>query len=122
MTPLELMEVILLAGCVIVALWLVLVWMRRRVISAHGPVAPSALRPPGSSRWRLGLLRLGAEHLDWFSVGGVTTSPSRSWGREGLEISTPSGETVSIPGLPSAVSLTLFSLSLIHISEPTRPL
>lgn len=107
MTTLQVVELLLLAGCLIIALWLVLLWLRRRTLAAHGPVSPCAVRLPGSSRWRLGLLRLGAHHLDWFSVGGLRARPTMSWAREGLEISTPSPERVSIPGLDSAVSVEL---------------
>lgn len=107
MSALQVVEIVLLAGCLLVALWLVLLWLRRRALAAHGPVSPCAVRLPGSPRWRLGLLRLSSEQLDWFSVSGVTTSPTMSWAREGLGISTPSSETVSIPGLATAVSLTL---------------
>lgn len=107
MSALHVVEIVLLAGCLLVALWLVLLWLRRRALAAHGPVSPCAVRLPGSHRWRLGLLRLSSEQLDWFSVSGVTTSPTMSWAREGLDISTPSAEAVSIPGLVTAVSLTL---------------
>ena len=108
MTTLGVVEVILLAGCVVIALWLVLLWLRRRSLAAHGPVCPCALRLPGSPRWRLGLLRLRSESLEWFRVSGLSTNASYSWDREGLEISTPqSGETVSIPGLDGALSVAL---------------
>ena len=107
MTALQVVEVLLLAGCLVIALWLVLLWVRRRTLAAHGPVSPCAVRVPGSSRWRLGLLRLGAHHLDWFSVGGLLARPTMSWGREGLDISTPAPERVSIPGLDAALSLEL---------------
>lgn len=108
MSTLQAVELILLAGCLLLALWLVLVWLRRRSLAAHGPVHPCAVKLPESPRWRLGLLRLGSDRLDWFSVGRVTTHPTMTWLREGLEISTPqSGETVSIPGLDGALSVTL---------------
>jgi hypothetical protein len=107
MSTLQVVEVILLAGCLVIGLWLVLLWLRRRALAAHGPVSPCAVRLPGSHRWRLGLLRLSSDQLDWFSVSGMTTSPTMSWTREGLDISTPSSETVSIPGLLSAVCLRL---------------
>lgn len=107
MTTLGVVEVILLAGRVVIALWLVLLWLRRRSLAAHGPVCPCALRLPGSPRWRLGLLRLRSESLEWFRVSGLSTNASYSWDREGLEISTPSSESVSMPGLAAAVSLRL---------------
>lgn len=107
MSTLHLVELILLAGCLVVALWLVQLWLRRRSLAALGPVCPCAIRLPESPRWRLGLLRLSADDLDWFSVSGLTTQATMSWSRDGLEISTPASESVSIPGLISAVSLTL---------------
>ncbi|WP_338751053.1 DUF2550 family protein [Janibacter alittae] len=107
MSALQVVEILLLAGCLLLAVWLVVLWLRRRALAAHGPVCPCALRLPGSPRWRLGLLRMGAQHLDWFSVGGLTTSPSKSWGREGLEISTPAPGSVSLPGLDTALAVTL---------------
>lgn len=107
MSALQVVEVLLLAGCLLLALWLVVLWLRRRALVAHGPVCPCAVRLPESSRWRLGLLRLGAHQLDWFSVAGLTTSPTMSWAREGLDISTPGQESVSIPGLDTAVAVSL---------------
>ena len=111
MSTLQVGELVLLAVCVIIALWLCLLWLRRRALAAHGPVAPCAIRLPGSSRWRLGLLRMGTYTLDWYSVGALRTSPTKSWTREGLEISTPRTEQVSIPGLPSACAIELSSRS-----------
>ncbi len=107
MTALQVVEILLLAGCLVIALWLVLLWLRRRSLAAHGPVSPCAVRLPGSSRWRLGLLRLGAHELDWFSVAGLRARPTMSWSRRGLDISTPSPDAVSIPGLDRAVSIEL---------------
>lgn len=107
MSTLQVVEVLLLAGCLIIAMWLIGLWLRRRAIAAYGPVSPCAIRLPGSPRWRLGWLRLGTQHLDWFTVGGLRTAPSRSWGREGLEISTPHPEPVSMPGLSAAISVAL---------------
>lgn len=107
MSALQVVELLLLAGCLIIALWLVLLWLRRRSLAAHGPVSPCAVRLPGSSRWRLGLLRLGAHDLDWFSVTGLRARPTMSWSRRGLDISTPAPDAVTIPGLDRALSIEL---------------
>lgn len=107
MSALQVVELLLLAGCLVIALWLVLLWLRRRSLAAYGPICPGAIRLPGSPRWRLGLLRLGAQDLEWFSVAGLRTRPTISWSREGLEISTPAQDLVSIPGLDAACRLTL---------------
>lgn len=117
MSTLQVVEVLLLAGCLLIALWLVVLWLRRRALAAHGPMCPCAVRLPGSPRWRLGLLRMGVRDLDWFSVSGLTTSPSMSWAREGLEISTPAPEPVSLPGLDTAIAVTLTRGTDSHLAD-----
>lgn len=107
MSPLLVAEVLLLAGCVIIVLWLAALWVRRRSIGTSGTVALCAVRHPGAPRWRLGLLRLGAQDLAWFGVTGITSRPSLVWPREDLEISTPREEDVSVPGLERPVSIVL---------------
>ena len=56
--------VVLLVGA------LIFVWVRRRLISGDGrPVMLCALRDDASSRWRLGLARLGVESAFLGKVG-----------------------------------------------------
>lgn len=107
MTALQLVEVLLLAGCLLLLGWLVALWVRRRTIGATGPVALCAVRRPGTTRWRLGLIRLGGDDLGWFTVSGVTSRPNLVWRRAGLEISTPRPETVDVAGLERPVSIVL---------------
>ncbi len=107
MSSLQVVELVLLAGFVLIALWVFLMWLRRRSLAAHGPISPSAVGLPGAPRWRLGLLRLSTYELDWFSLGGVTTRPTISWSRDDLDISTPGTDPPSIPGLPGAVVVRL---------------
>ncbi len=76
------------------------VWLRRRRIAASGPLIVCALRTPAEPRWRLGLVRLTGERLDWFSVVGATTRPELSWGRHELDFSAPRRLADHIPGLP----------------------
>lgn len=77
-----------------------LVWLRRRRIAASGPLIVCAMRTPAEPRWRLGLVRLSGERLDWFSVVGATTRPELSWSRHELDFSAPHRLTDQIPGLP----------------------
>ncbi|GAB3112552.1 hypothetical protein GCM10027055_15740 [Janibacter alkaliphilus] len=107
MSTLQLTEILLAAGCLLVLAWLALILVRRRRIGALGPIALCAVRLPGRPRWRLGLLRLGPEGLGWFSVTGVTTRPRLLWPRDDLEISTPQDEQVSVPGLERPVAISL---------------
>lgn len=107
MTALQVAEVLLLAGCLLIVLWLVTLWFRRRKIGSTGPVALCAVRHPGGQRWRLGLLRMGAEELAWFGVAGLTSRPALVWAREGLDISTPLAESVEVAGLDAPVALEL---------------
>lgn len=107
MTPLQVAEVLVLAGCLLAVLLLAVLWLRRRRIGRAGPLALCAVRHPGGMRWRLGLLRLATDHLAWFAVAGLTSRPSLIWSREGLEISTPLDEDVEVPGLDNPVAVVL---------------
>ncbi len=107
MTTLQTGEIFVAAGCVRVVLVLVLFWTRRRRLAEVAPLAMCAVRPPGVNRWRLGLLRLDGTHLRWFAVVGLTTRADLEWEREGLEVTTPSEESVTIPGLREAVAVSV---------------
>lgn len=88
---------------VLVALFVIVVavvWLRRRRIAAGGPLIVCALRTPAEPRWRLGLVRLTDEQLDWFSVVGATTRPELSWSRHELDFGAPQRLDDHIPGLP----------------------
>lgn len=81
------------------------VWARRARIASTGPVMVCALRTPAEPRWRLGLLRLSGERLDWFSVIGPTARPEFSWGRHEVDFGAPHPVREAIPGLGEAVAL-----------------
>ncbi|MEO7069864.1 MAG: DUF2550 family protein [Nostocoides sp.] len=85
---------------VLIAVIIAVVWFRRRRIAAGGPLIVCALRTPAEPRWRLGLLRLTEETLDWFSVVGATTRSEFSWSRRELDFGAPQPLSDHIPGLP----------------------
>ena len=78
-----------------------MIW-RRRAIAAGYPLALAAVSRD-ERRWRLGLVRLGPTTLGWYPVVALSTRPRFEWARAHLELSTPSDETISIPGLAGAV-------------------
>ena len=78
-----------------------MIW-RRRAIAAGYPMALAAVSRD-ERRWRLGLLRLGPTSLGWYPVVALSTRPRLEWDRAHLELSTPTSETISIPGLSGAV-------------------
>ena len=94
----------LVLACVLLAILLLVVGMiwRRRAIASGYPMALAAVSRDGR-RWRLGLLRLGPTTLGWYPVVATSTRPRLEWDRAHLELSTPTDETVSIPGLSDAV-------------------
>ena len=69
-------------------------------------------------RWRLGLLRLGPTTLGWYPVVATSTRPRLEWDRAHLELSTPTDETVSIPGLSDALRVDVGD----HATSASTPL
>ncbi len=83
-------ELVLAVVLVLVVGVLTFVWVRRRLIAGDGrPVMLCALRDSGSSRWRLGLARLGAQRFEWFSIVGPSMRPEVSWLRGQVDLGTP---------------------------------
>jgi hypothetical protein len=77
---------LLVGGCLFLALFVLgAVFARRRLIARGKPLTVSALREADGGRWRFGLLRYGTNHLEWFSLTGVSLRPARRWERTLLE-------------------------------------
>lgn len=106
MSALEIGEILIAASLLIAVTALAVLVLRRRRVAAGCPLSLAAVRP-SSGRWRLGLLRLGPDSLQWFPVVALTTRPSYEWDRARLEVSTPTGEPVDLPGLSGAVEISL---------------
>ena len=109
----------LVLACVLLAILLLVVGMiwRRRAIASGYPMALAAVSRDGR-RWRLGLLRLGPTTLGWYPVVATSTRPRLEWDRAHLELSTPTDETVSIPGLSDAVRVDVGD----HATSASTPL
>lgn len=86
MDPLVTAEVVI--GVLLLALLLTVgfVWVRRRRIASGGPLVLGAIRDQAGPRWRLGLLRLSDDSLDWFSVFGPSFGPEHQWSRADLDL------------------------------------
>lgn len=88
------------------AVALVVVWVRRRYIGSEGrPVVLCARRKVHTTRWRLGLARLGADHLEWFSIVGPSWRAELTWPRGLVELSAPQPLDDPIPGLFDPVAV-----------------
>ena len=94
-----------LALAVVVAVFC-FVYLRRRRIASAGPLMVCAFRTPAEPRWRLGLLRLSGDRLDWFSVIGPSMRPAMSWPRDELDLGAPGPVQETIPGLPDPVRVS----------------
>jgi hypothetical protein len=99
-------EAVVLGLLLLAVLGIALLWLRRHLLASGGPLLPCALRTPPSTAWRLGLLRFGAESLDWFTLGGLTLRPARTWRRSSVGIGIPQPTTEPIPGLPDPLRVT----------------
>ncbi|CCH76229.1 putative secreted protein [Nostocoides japonicum T1-X7] len=103
LTSAEVAVAVALAAVVIVFCF---VYLRRRRIASGGPLMVCAFRTPAEPRWRLGLLRLSGDQLDWFSVVGPSMRPALSWPRDELDLSAPAPVEEVIPGLPDPVHVS----------------
>ncbi len=94
-----------LAALAIIAL--LVVFIRRRVIAGGTALTLCGLRSSESTRWRLGLLRLGTTRLEWFPLLGVTFRARHEWERHSLDLDAPimlvGGDRIDL--LPDAVGV-----------------
>jgi hypothetical protein len=97
-------EIVIGALVLIAVALLGMVWGRRRYIAGGLPLTLCAMRPAGTTRWRLGLIRFGDNALEWFSLGGVALRPRHRWQRQRMRLEAPVGLTGSdvIAVLPDA--------------------
>ncbi|WP_168583479.1 DUF2550 family protein [Gephyromycinifex aptenodytis] len=62
---------------------------RRRLIAHGADVVVCGLRPDSASRWRIGLLRLSSDSLQWYPMLGLTPKTSQTWVRRSIDLGTP---------------------------------
>ena len=93
MLPDVLLSPAVLVGALVVLLllFLVLTFLRRRAIGRGKPLVLCAVRLPGESRWKVGMARYGTTRLDWFRLGGFTVRARAQWTRAELQLDTPHG-------------------------------
>ena len=97
-------EIVIGTLILIAAVVLATTYLRRRYIARGLPLTLCAMRPAGTDRWRLGLIRFGDNALEWHTLGGVSVRPKHRWLRQRLILDAPEplvGED-SIPLLPDA--------------------
>lgn len=112
MRPIVAVELVLAVALALLVAFMVYVWLRRRWIAGGKPMMLCAISADEDSRWRLGLLRISGERLDWFSVVGPSPRPAQSWVRHELDLGAPQRLGDSVPGLPpDAVSVRGHSTS-----------
>ncbi|MFV0462561.1 MAG: DUF2550 family protein [Nostocoides sp.] len=100
-------EAVLGFGALLTVCFVVWTWLRRRRIADGGVVVLSGLATTEQPRWRLGLLRLGPTHLEWFTMLGPGLHPAHAWLRSGVDLGAPSPLPEDIPGLPGALEVTV---------------
>ncbi|HYO85953.1 MAG TPA: DUF2550 family protein [Dermatophilaceae bacterium] len=84
--PLLTAEFVVGACLLILLAFLAVTFVRRRTIIRSGDVTLCGMRTEPGARWRLGLLRLSAETLDWFTLFGLTPRAHSRWMRTTLEL------------------------------------
>ena len=81
--PIELVGAVLL---LIVAVIAYMVARRRYIIRGHWGMILSIR---SGDRWRAGMVRTAADHIEWFSLRGVRLRPTFSWSRNEFVLGTP---------------------------------
>ena len=105
MAPATFVEIIVGALALLAVLALAYIFVRRRLLSSGAPLMLCALRLPGRTSYRLGLLRFSGPSLEWFTLIGPSPRPVRSWERPRLELGPPEVAQEPISGLPDAVTV-----------------
>ena len=105
MSPVVLFEIIVGTLALLAVLALAYIFVRRRLLSSGAPLMLCALRLPGRSSYRLGLLRFSGSTLEWFTLIGPSPRPLRSWDRPRLELGPPEASQEPVSGLPDAVTV-----------------
>ncbi|GAA1893097.1 DUF2550 family protein [Lapillicoccus jejuensis] len=107
--PAALLSVEVLVGALVVLVALVVVGLvlRRRALARGRILTLCGLRRGDATRFRMGLLRLGQDQLEWFPLLGVTLRPADGWARTEVDVET----SRALPGperpdlLPDAVGV-----------------
>lgn len=82
-------EALIAAVVIVIVLFLVATFVRRRSIGRGKPLVLCAIRPIGENHWRVGMARYGSARLDWFRLGGFTVRARYHWDRAHLELQAP---------------------------------
>ena len=78
---------IVVGTCAILALaFLVVLFVRRRVLARGSDLIMCAVRRDERGRWKPGLLRFDDSSLAWFPLFGIRLRPRHRWDRAGLEL------------------------------------
>ena len=94
---------ILLGLLLLIAIALIaFIWLRRHRIAGSAPILLCAFRTPADQPWRLGLLHFGDRTIDWFPMVSLSTKPAVSWGRDAVEMGSPTVAAEPIPGFAEA--------------------
>lgn len=86
--PAALLSVEVLVGALVVLVCLVVAGLvlRRRALARGRILTLCGLRREGAARFRMGLLRLGHDQLEWFPLLGVTLRPADGWARTDVDV------------------------------------
>lgn len=106
MSPLVTAEIV--AGTLVLLALSVLafIFIRRRLLASGSPLMLCSLRSHGANGYRLGLLRIAGDRLEWFTLVGPSLRPKRAWDRVRLELEAPGAAHEVLAGMPDAVEVT----------------
>lgn len=102
--PLMSLEILIALLVGMVAIGAFMMAARRRLISWGSLLLAVGYRSSPGKRWRMGLLRFGAESITWHSLLGISWRPTHTWNRDELILSSLKSREASdvLPSLPNA--------------------
>lgn len=78
-----------LVALVALVLFVVVTYARRRLIARGADVVVCGLRYEPDARWRVGLVRLSSDSLQWYPMLGWTPRTGQTWVRRSIDLGTP---------------------------------
>lgn len=111
-------EIIVAVAFVLVAVFLIVTLVRRRLIAGHAVPSLCALRLEGR-RWRSGLLKQTPETLEWYRLFGIMPRPGYVWRRGSLDVT--EAERTDPNAVSRAIGVAVPVQATFLADDPTAP-
>lgn len=107
---------VLVGALLLLGVFVAVTLLRRRLIAQDAELALCTL-VVGTSRPRVGMMRMTVDTLEWYRLFGVTPRPDHRWARWGLDIGTP--RPVDEDASPHGMTSSSVQVPVEVAGEPT---